>query len=221
MDKKKIRRNKSSANRKKNKYFVMSSKTFEQMKGNLRLFLLAASFAAGMLAGAVLIKNAGYDTVGDDLIYIADAYKKLRCEQSFLQNLCYSMLAEGVMLIISLFLGFSSIGSPLVCLLPFIKGIGLGFFCGYLYSEYALQGLGYSMLLVVPAQSIANLTLIVSCNESCGFSLSVCREGVLSNPLRKEETRLYLLKHGVYLIMMMASALIGASFCSVFSSFFR
>ncbi len=221
MDKKELKRNKISGKSKKNKYFVMSSKTFVEMKGNLRLFLLAAGFAAGMLAGAAFLKNAEFAVVSEELMYIADTYKKLKCEQSFLQNFCYSMLAEGMLLIISVFLGFSSIGSPLVCLLPFIKGVGLGFFCGYLYSEYGLQGLGYSMLLIVPAQSIANLTLIVSCNESCGFSLRVCEEGILSNPLRKEETRLYLLKHGVYSIMMIVSSLIGASFCSIFSSFFR
>lgn len=220
MDKKKIKRRKVSPKRKNNKYFIMSSKTFAEMKGNLRLFLLTAVFAAGILAGAAFLRNAGFAAVGEKLMYIADSYKKLKCEQSFFQNFCYSMITEGLLLITSVFWGFSAIGSPLVCVLPFIKGLGIGFFCGYLYSEYGLHGLGYSMLMIVPAQSIANLTLIASCNESCKFSLSVCEEGILASPLRKEETRLYLLKHGVYLIMMIASSLIGAAFCSIFSSFF-
>lgn len=220
MDKKKFKRKKTPGIINKNKYFVMSGKTLAEMKGNLRLFLLTAVFAAGILVGSAFLRNSGFAVVGEELMYIADSYKKLKCEQSFFQNFCYSMITEGMLLITSVFLGFSAIGSPLVCALPFIKGLGIGFFCGYLYSEYGLHGLGYSMLLIVPAQSISNLTLIVSCNESCGFSLSVCEEGVLTNPLRKEETRLYLLKHGVYLIMMIVSSLIGAAFCSIFSSFF-
>lgn len=220
MDKKKIKRKKAAIKSKKNKYHIMHSKTLTEMKGNLRLFLLAAVFAAGILVGAAFLRNAGFTDISEKLIYIADSYKKLKCEQSFFQNFCYSMITEGLLLIMSVFFGFSAIGSPLVCVLPFVKGLGIGLFCGYLYSEYALHGLGYSMLLIVPAQSIANLTLIVSCNESCGFSLSVCEEGILANPLRKEETRLYLLKHGVYLIMMIGSSLIGAAFCSIFSSFF-
>lgn len=214
MDKKKFKRSK------KNKYFVMSSKTFTEMKGNLRLFLLACAFATGMLAGAAFLKNTVTTSVGEEVVYIADTYKNLKCNQGFLQNFCYSMLSEGILLLISVFIGFSAIGSPLICLLPFIKGLGLGLFCGYLYSEYGLHGLGYSLLLIVPAQSIANLTLIVSCNESCGFSYKICKEGILSSTLRKEETKNYMLKHGVYLIMMAISSLIGAFFCSIFSSFF-
>lgn len=213
--------NRFSKQIKHKKYFLMSGKTLKALTANTKLFVLVIVFAGGMLAGALILSRGGSSEIVDRLVYLADSYRKLRTEQSIAENFCNSLLGGVAFILISAFLGFSAIGNPITAVLPFFKGLGLGFFAGYMYSQFALKGLGYCVLIVFPAEIVANLALIMSCKESGILSRQLYEAGLAGKgALCAEDTKLFLTRQLILCGIAVLSSLIGAVLCRVFGSFF-
>ncbi len=204
----------------KSKYKVYNGKTIKKLFENSRIFLVTLLFIIGLFAGAITISR---DTsFYDKISVIADSYLSIRAEQGIAVNFFNSMAVNGVFVAISLFLGFSLIGYPLILCLPLLKGLGTGAFCGYIYSAYKLVGLGYSISMIYPGAIVSSFALMLSCNDSCEYSKNAYLKAIRgSGQYEKEETRVYLIRQLVFYGICAASSVIDAMFCEIFSRFFE
>ncbi len=73
----------------------------------------------------------------------------------------------------SFVVGLCAVGGPVIIAIPTVVGIIAGMATGILYSQYALQGLGYSALIIMPSTAIVIGTLLKCCNESINMSLEI------------------------------------------------
>lgn len=57
-------------------------------------------------------------------------------------NFINSLAVNAAFMLAVFVFGLCAVGLPLICVLPVIRGVGIGMLSGYLYSNFALRGLG-------------------------------------------------------------------------------
>lgn len=203
------------------KYQIISGKLINNFFSQYRTYLLLILFCAGMLTGSLFIKGGADSSVVTKLVSIFDSYKSLRLEQGIITNMCNSLFSSFIFLMLSVFLGFSSIGAPLIIALPFARGTGMGMICGYLYSAHRLAGLGYAALIIYPGAALSTLAFLLSCRESYQLSRAVFSGAFIQGKLREHiDLKAYLSKQCMYIGVITAAALIDAAMAASFGSFF-
>ena len=131
-------------------------------------------------------------------------------------------IAKSKLIAVNVFFAFSLIGYPFILLIPFLKGLGVGAVCGYLYLKYGLTGFGYCVLTVFPGATVSTFSLISSCNSSCEYSKNAYLKSISGKgQFEKSETRFYIMKQSVFICISLISSLIDALFNSVFLRFFE
>lgn len=135
------------------------------------MIIALALFASGMIIGAGLIKSASADA--GEFAAIFNNYISMRLEQKTYQLFINSLLINLICILVANFSGMSCIGVPLAVFIPVIKGFGSGFIAGYLFSEFAMNGIGYYLLTILPGGIIANAALLIACNDACFMSADI------------------------------------------------
>lgn len=203
------------------KYGVYNGKTIKKVIENSRLYFLAGFFIAGMIMGAVSIRNDS-SNITDSLRQLVETYTSLRAEQGIGVNFCNSFAINSLFLAAAVFFGFSLIGYPFLMLMPMIKGMGLGMVSGYLYSAYKFLGLGYSLLIIYPGALISIFAFIVACGNSCEYSKNAFAKAIRGRgQFEKDETKLFAFRQLIMLGICAAGSLIDALFSAMFSGFFE
>lgn len=203
------------------KYQIISGKLINEFFSQYKTYLLLILFCIGMLTGAMFIKSGIDSTLIKKLVSIIDSYKSLRLEQGIITNLCNSLFSGIVFLLLSVFLGFSSIGAPLIIALPFARGAGMGMICGYLYSAHKLAGLGYAALIIYPGAALSTLAFLLSCRESYMLSRAVFSGTFIQGKLRERiDLKAHLIKQCFYIAVVALAAVIDAAMTAAFGSFF-
>ncbi len=201
-------------------YRIYNGKSIRKILENSRIYLMTAFFAAGMIIGAVSLNNESI--IIEKISQIIESYTLLKSNQGILMNFCNSITVGAIFLLVNLFLGFSMIGYPLLLLLPFLRGLGMGLVCGYLYSAFKLTGLGYSILVIYPGAIVSTFALFMACNDSCEYSKNAYLKAIRGRgQFEKDETKVYLLRQLVFFGILMASSLLDALFSKIFSGFFE
>ncbi|MDR3344631.1 MAG: stage II sporulation protein M [Oscillospiraceae bacterium] len=132
---------------------------------NRRLLLLWVLLLAGLLAGARLCRLADGFFAQQCHALFAE-WLDLRGGRAFWAVLRSSLLSNVIFAIAATLLGLSAAGLPLLGCLPLLRGLGLGVLCGTLYGDFALRGLGGSLLLIVPGSLAAIFGLLLTCKEN-------------------------------------------------------
>lgn len=201
-------------------YKVYNGKAIKKLLENSRVYMLTALFALGIIIGALSINNESI--IIEKLTSLIDSYTLLKSGQGIIENFCNSLTVSAVFFAVNLFLGFSLIGYPFIMWLPFLKGMGIGTVCGYLYSVYKLSGLGYSLLIIYPGAIVSTLAFILACNDSCEYSKNAYMKAILGRgQFEKDETKIYLIRQTIFLGISGISAIIDALFSTGFSRFFE
>ncbi|MBR2875672.1 MAG: stage II sporulation protein M [Clostridia bacterium] len=119
-------------------------------------------------------------------------------------------------------LGLCATGVPIIILIPAIGGIISGLYVGYLYATYAMQGLGYAALIIIPAAAIIIGTLLKCCVESIFMSLEIIVSitSKAKNNSNRNELKEYCLKFLVFLIPFVLAGLINTTCFKLFGSLF-
>lgn len=204
----------------KHNYKVYNGKAIKQLFENSRIYLLVILFAAGILVGAISIN--GSSAIIEKLTSLIDSYALLKAGQGITENFCNSLSVSGLFIAINIFLGFSLIGYPFIMWLPFLRGMGMGTVCGYLYSSYRLSGLGYSLLIIYPGALVSTFAFVLACNDSCEYSKNAFSKSIQGRGhFEKDETKVYLIRQVVFLGICAVSAIIDALFSMGFSRFFE
>ena len=187
---------------------------------NLSFFALLLLFLVGMIYGVLMLK--GIDTYGWMKLYTGEYFSALG-ERTLLQSFLTSFSSLFLYLLASYLLGFCAVGQPVILLLPFFRGLGLGAFMGYLYVSYGFRGVGYCLLVLLPAAVIALLGILIACRESLRLSILLFSSFVLGKgtPNGRGIMKLYNLKYLILCIFALASAFIGTLCTLLFAGMFH
>jgi len=197
------------------------SEILESISSNKSLLFILGLFILSFFCGTVIIKSAN-ETVSNFVGSLLDSYISKRNVHSFIiigLNSCLAILPYFLSLFI---LGCSTAGpvfSPLVIIL---RGLGNGLIMGFLYKTYALKGIAFSSLIIVPSSLVSALALILCARESFCFSIMFVKSILpksgavnLSN-----DFRIYCLRYLFLLVILLISSLLDAVLSIAFLRFF-
>ncbi len=193
--------------------------TIISMKSSWRIILLSSFFLCGLIIGAYVVKNNN-SLLSNQLSDIISSAIKNKSNSDFLKTFTETFITDSVFLIISFILGLCAVGIPLISLIPFIKGFGIGITGAYVYSVYSIKGVCYCLFVFFPAQVLISAILIFACNESFYMSEDIFSTLNSGSIKEKNLVRLYLTRFGLLLLFTCFTALLDALLSTVFSSVF-
>lgn len=186
------------------------AKTGEFIKSNQKTVFLILIFIIGVFFGAYSVKSSD-SNIFISIKELAENYIKLKSNNSVLMNFVNSITTDSLFLIISVVFGLCLIGSPILWALPAIRGIGIGVILGYIYINYAVKGIFYSLVAICIPSAISVCALIISCKEGL-LTLSDINE-TLENQKgfsKKQFYKMYFLRNIILFAVMMFSAAVGS-----------
>lgn len=206
--------------RSKLNYRVYNGKSLKRIFENSRTILLGVMFSLGILFGATAINSGSY--IAQNISKFADSYIIIKSGQGIVDIFINSIISNMVFLILNVFLSFSLIGYPLLFSVPFLKGLGTGIVCGYMYSVYGFSGFGYCALTIIPGTIVSTYALVTACNNSCEYSKNAFLKSILGKgQFEKGETRIFLIRQLVFAGICIISSFIDAVFSYIFLRFFE
>lgn len=99
--------------------------------------------------------------------------------------------------LIMFFVGTSIIGIPLTIVPLIIKSSLIGYFSSYMYCEYDLKGILFSLVLLYPLFVITTTSLIYSANESIYMSKYILNTITNKNTADNISIRLYVIRYAI------------------------
>ncbi|EZH67679.1 stage II sporulation protein M [Geomicrobium sediminis] len=139
---------------------------------------LAVLFFTGIIFGAVVVNSLSLSQKDDLFIYLQQFFGQVGDGQVtadrdlFWESLMYNVKYIGLMFI----LGLSVIGSPLILLLLFLKGMAIGFTVGFLVNQMGVPGFSLSLVSVLPQNLIVVPVMIIVAVMSVAFSFRLIRQ---------------------------------------------
>lgn len=104
-----------------------------------------------------------------------------------------------IICLIMFFIGTSIVGIPLTLLPLIIKCSFVGYLSSYIYCEYDLKGILFSLVLLYPVFTITNTSLIYAANESIYMSKYILNTITNKNTADNISIRLYVIRYTVLL----------------------
>lgn len=194
-----------------------SNSSFKKKKW---FYLLLFTFTIGLMYGSIMLKSTS-DNIFPILETIQKAFTKSKADNSFISNTLSSFTSSILFLFIVFLSGFSAIGQPVGFITLFIKGLGLGSCISYFYLTYSFQGLLYVLVIIVPSMLITLLALILSAKESIKLSNLIFSTFTSENSVTITTLKLYIIKHLVLVIFLIASSILDGLFAILFADIFK
>lgn len=146
---------------------------------NYRLYVFTTVlFIVGMAFGAVVV-NALAPGQKVDLFNNLKGFVNAINDNTHLagpSTVVWQSIAKNIKLIGMIWiLGLSIIGLPLIVVLVFIKGFGVGFTVGFLVEQYARKGIAFALLAVLPQNILFVPALVIAAVAGTSFSLTLIR----------------------------------------------
>lgn len=200
----------------KSKYKIYNGNSIKSALAESRIYLLLFLFAVGITTGA-FINGTGSDTIKN----IVSSYTNITVNGGFINNLIKSAVINEVMILCSVFFGLSLIGNPLIYIFSFIRGLGTGAFCGYMYGTYKMTGLGFSLAVIFPSLIIIIYAFIKSGDYSAEYSLNAYLKAVAGRgQYERDETKIFLIRQGIMMLITFGGCAVDALFSSLFTGLF-
>lgn len=121
----------------------------------------AVFYAFGLFVGSYFYRIASTDTLNELL---------KPQQQSILSLFASDFCVYFSLYLIVVFLGFCLIGYPVVNIIPTVIGIVIGIKTAYLFINYSVKGIGYSVVMLVPYAAlfltVITFTIQISSNLS-------------------------------------------------------
>lgn len=201
-------------------YKIYNGKSIKKYFENPKLLILTFLFSAGIIIGSISVNKIPAMT--EKFSNFFNSYTVFKTGQGIYETFLSSFVSNALFLITSIFLSFSLIGFSLLLWIPFLKGLGMGAVCGYLYSTYKLAGFGYSVLTIIPGATVSIFALVSACNSGYDYSKNAFLKSIFGNgQFEKGETKYFLIRQTVYIIICIVSSLIDAVFSFAFSKIFE
>ena len=188
-----------------------------------RHILMTSLFLLGLLVGVLTVRTYS----GEFPQYITglfDNYFSARNNQPFFTTLLNSFSSNILLFLTAFVSGLCIIGAPVTLFIAAFRGLGLGLTMAYLFSSFGMKGIAYSILLIVPAGLMSCISLIMACTGAFGFSsrlFSLVGKGNLRMFDFQNEFKLYCLRFGVFIVILLVSAIVDATLSAAFIGFFE
>lgn len=202
---------------------VVSLKNFKLtdffVKNNI-LVILVVLFIAGIAVGTFSEpKISRLSEYAADFLksYIAD-----RTDASFLSVALHSFMSSMLILLAVFAAGASMLGVVLVPVIPFLRGMFYGCLSAQLYSEYAVKGVAFNAVMVIPSAIILIIALLLASRESVKFSLVLAKMSLPTAPVANlsQDFKNYCGRYLFICFIALASALIDAVLsCTLMANF--
>ena len=202
--------------------FEYSRGSLDSIKKNWKSLLLLSLFAFGILLGTYILKQ-NIDFTDSTLANIINECIKSKKEQSIASNFIDSLKFNLLFLLITFIFGFCAVGTPIITLIPIIKGLGMGLMCGYLYLKYNFSGLGYCVLIIYPGLIISMFALITACNFSMSFSYEMLLSVAGNNKKDSKgeyQLKLFCIRYLIVLVLSILASAVDSITIKLFSGLF-
>lgn len=167
---------------------------------NKFIFYCGLFYAVGLFLGSYFYKLAQSEKL-NALVMIKD--------NSFPNLLFSNFCAYFSLFLITAFLGFCLISTPLINIIPIFIGIAAGGRLSYYYVNYSAKGVGYSLIMIVPY--IALLVTAIAFTMKVSVDLSTKMKNLVKGESRQHfELNPYLKKYLLLAAAIIAVALIDS-----------
>ncbi|MFZ5641815.1 MAG: stage II sporulation protein M [Bacillota bacterium] len=149
---------------------------FAYFRRNWFVYLVVTVFfAAGVIFGALAVKNLNIDQIGELSSYLNSFLDKIG-DTSIGNRPVKQVLTENLYMLGALYiLGLSVIGLPLIPVIVFTRGFIIGFTVGFLAREKAVKGLVFAFVSLIPQNFLLIPATIVAAALSVNVSLAIVR----------------------------------------------
>lgn len=121
----------------------------------------ALFYAFGLFIGSYFYKISATETLNE----------LLRPQEHSLANLFISNFCIYFSLyVLVVFLGFCLIGYPIINIIPTVIGLVTGLKASYLFINYSVKGIGYSIIMLIPFAALFLTVIAFTINESTSLS---------------------------------------------------
>ncbi len=141
---------------------------FNKISPYISFGIFVVLYIVGVLVGTLTV---GRSRPFNELIrnYIGN-YVEVRSSGNFFEILADAVLSVFPYFVFVFLLGTAVIGFVAAPIMLILKGISFGAIAGYLYFTYKLEGIIFSLLIVLPVSMVAAFGLVVLTKEAFGFS---------------------------------------------------
>lgn len=145
-----------------------SKKLSEIIKSGYVFALMFAAYIVGMVVAVLLLKEN--EKVFSAAVAAFGEFSDKRTG-GFL-SVFFSALVDSLPAMLAVFIsGTCIVGAAIIPFFVFYRGFCYGLLAGYLYSQFAMNGIIYSLLFIIPPSLIGAFALFFSAKQSYGFSL--------------------------------------------------
>lgn len=183
--------------------------------------LMCLIYIAGIAIGSVIYPEN--KTVSVLTIDYFNNFISYHNGDSFLSEVLFSIFTYLTVLLCFFLSGASMLGVVIVPFLICWQGIACGNLSSYLYSEYALKGIAFNAIILIPSCLIFSACCFFAARESINFSLLLAR---LSFPKTKPanlyiDFKKYCGKYLVFIIISVLCTVIDILLSTFFLQFFK
>ena len=148
-------------------------KIVEFFSSNYILVILTLLFFLGLLFGTLSGNRFEFlQTLSNRYL---ESFAAKRSQASFLSLTTHSFLTSMLLLFLCFALGTSMFGIILTPLALMLRGIFYGSVSALLYSQYAVKGIAFNAVIVLPAALFSIIALLLAARESIQFSLMIAK----------------------------------------------
>lgn len=180
----------------------------ENLDSKMPLTFCCAS-VLGIISGVVM--QILSETLYNNCSSIYGSFLEINSSGSLFEILAGNFISNIVYVVFPMFFSLCAAGFAIMYIFPFIKGLGVGAICAYIYATYGISGIGYCFSIIFPTTLIQFFGIILSCNE--GYHMA---SDILS-VIRKENTaeegikiNLFFLRYLIIIIIMFLGSLVYA-----------
>lgn len=166
----------------------------------------ALFYAFGLFIGSYFYKISATETLNE----------LLRPQEHSLANLFISNFCIYFSLyVLVVFLGFCLIGYPIINIIPTVIGLVTGLKASYLFINYSVKGIGYSIIMLIPFAALFLTVIAFTINESTSLS----KELILITKNTDEHSELnlkpYIKKYLILALCILITSFVNACLTSL------
>lgn len=193
----------------------------EKLK-NIELTILSSMFLVGMIYGVLALRTSGGNQT-ELMSVIAGEYTEMLSETTLWQSFTNAFFGMLTFVLLPYFLGFSAVAQPLLMLVPFFKGLGLGGFMAQMYLLHGGMGVLFCALIIVPYSVITVFCCIIANREALRLSNMFFASFAFKThqAVSLSAIKLYHLKMAVLIAIGTSGAVFNVLCIWIFSSIFN
>ncbi len=198
-----------------------TNKIFSKFKRNFFEFIFLILFIFGLVCGGYIVKN--YDSLSNEAKFHFEAFLSTRINNGFFKIFLKSLLDAVPYFFLVFISGTSLVGVVIIPLTIILKGIEIGVFSGFIYSEYLLKGIAFNALFFVPVNAVIVFALILCSKISFSYAVLLAKISLPNSQLINLSNNFqnYYKKFSLTVLLLIISSTLDAIMSSSFLGLFN